>query len=260
MLNDAQRTEAAAALYLAEVERTPIPLISTTYPGADVVDAYAIATLVSEHRLAAGRIVKGHKVGLTSKAMREMSQAKEPDFGTLFDHWFVPEGSVIPADSLFRPLVEIEIAFVMREALRGPSVNAADVIRATDFVLPSIEIVDSRFTDRVTLVDTIADVASCGLVVLGGNPRRLTDLDIRRIGGTLWRNGEIEETGTAAAVMGNPINAVAWLANKLHEFGVTIEPGHVVLSGSFVRAVRMNPGDVIHAAFDEFGDVSIALR
>lgn len=260
MLTEAQRTEAAAALYIAEVERVPIPLISTTYPGADVVDAYAIATKVSEHRIAAGRIVKGHKVGLTSKAMREMSQAKEPDFGTLFDHWFVPEGSVIPAESLFRPLVEIEIAFVMREALRGPSVNAADVIRATDFVLPSIEIVDSRFTDRVTLVDTIADVASCGLVVLGGNPRRLTDIDIRRVGGTLWRNGEIEETGTSAAVMGNPINAVAWLANKLHEFGVTIEPGHVVLSGSFVRAVRMSPGDVINAAFDELGDVSLTLR
>ena len=260
MLTEAQRTEAAAALHRAEVERVPIPLISTTYPDADVADAYAIATKVGEHRLADGHVVKGHKVGLTSKAMREMSQAEEPDFGTLFDHWFVPEGSVIPADSLFRPLVEIEIAFVMRDALRGPSVNAADVIRATDFVLPSIEIVDSRFTDRVTLVDTIADVASCGLVVLGGNPRRLTDLDIRRVGGTLWRNGEIEETGTAAAVMGNPINAVAWLANTLHGFGVTIEPGHVVLSGSFVRAVRIGAGDTITAVFDQLGDVGITLR
>ena len=260
MLTDDQRHEAADALYRAETERVQIPLLSETYPDADVVDAYEIATLVSRLRLAAGRTVKGHKVGLTSKAMREMSLATEPDFGTLFDHWFVPEGTLIPAGSLFRPLVEIEIAFVMKERLVGPSVNAADVIRATDFVLPSIEIVDSRFTDRPKLVDTIADVASCGLVVLGGNPRRLTDIDVRRIGGTLLKNGEIEESGTAAAVMGNPVNAVAWLANKLHEFGVTIEPGHVVLSGSFVRAVRMASGDTVTALFDELGDVTIALR
>ena len=211
-------------------------------------------------RLADGRRIKGHKVGLTSKAMREMSQADEPDFGTLFDHWFVPEGSTIAADSLFRPLVEIEIAFVMNDHLVGPAVNAADVIRATDFVLPAIEIVDSRFVDRPMLVDTIADVASCGLVVLGGNPRRLDDIDVRRIGGTLVKNGEIEESGVAAAVMGNPVNAVAWLANKLHEFGVTIEPGQVVLSGSFVRAVRFGAGDTITALFDELGDVTIAVR
>lgn len=260
MLTDDQRRELAEALHRAEVDRVQIPLISDTHPDADVVDAYEIATIVSELRLAAGRRVKGHKVGLTSKAMREMSLATEPDFGTLFDHWFVPEGSIIPASSLFRPLVEIEIAFVMRERLEGPAVNAADVIRATDFVLPSIEIVDSRFTGRPKLVDTIADVASCGLVVLGGNPRRLTDIDVRRIGGTLLKNGEIEESGTAAAVMGNPINAVAWLANKLHEFGVTIEPGHVVLSGSFVRAVRIAEGDTVTALFDQLGDVTLALR
>lgn len=260
MLTDDQRREAAEALYRAEVDRVQIANLSATHPDADVVDAYEIATKVSELRLAAGRRIKGHKVGLTSKAMREMSLATEPDFGTLFDHWFVPEGSLIPASSLFRPLVEIEIAFVMKERLEGPAVNAADVIRATDFVLPSIEIVDSRYTDRPQLVDTIADVASCGLVVLGGNPRRLTELDLRRIGGTLVKNGDIEETGTAAAVMGNPINAVAWLANKLHEFGVTIEPGQVVLSGSFVRAVRIATGDTVTALFDELGDITLALR
>lgn len=260
MLSEDQRTDVAAALYGAEVGRVQIANLSTTHPDADVVDAYEIATKVSAMRLAAGRRVAGHKVGLTSKAMREMSQADEPDFGTLFDHWFVPEGSTIPADSLFRPLVEIEIAFVMRGHLQGPNANAADVIRATEFVLPSIEIVDSRFVDRPKLVDTIADVASCGLVVLGGNPRHLTDIDIRRIGGTLVKNGEIEESGVAAAVMGNPVNAVAWLANKLHEFGVAIEPGHVVLSGSFVRAVRFGAGDTVTALFDELGDVTISMR
>ena len=260
MLSEAQRTDIATALYVAEVERVQIPNISATHPNADVVDAYEIAKKVSALRLADGRRITGHKVGLTSKAMRDMSQADEPDFGTLFDHWFVPEGSTIPADGLFRPLVEIELAFVMNDRLEGPRANAADVIRATDFVLPAIEIVDSRFVDRPQLVDTIADVASCGLVVLGGNPRRLCDIDIRRIGGTLVKNGEIEESGVAAAVMGNPVNAVAWLANKLHEFGVTIEPGHVVLSGSFVRAVRLGAGDTITALFDELGDVTISMR
>ena len=148
--------------------------------------------------------------------MQEAAGINEPDYGVLLDDLFVAEGSVIPTDRLFQPLAEAELAFVLREPLAGPSVNAADVIRATDFVLPCIEVVDRRFSERGVLVDTIADNASSGLVVLGGNPVGLGDIDIRTIGVTLTKNGVIEDTGVASAVMGNPINAVAWLANKLH--------------------------------------------
>ena len=152
----------------------------------------------------------------------------------------------------------MELVFVLKAALPGPSVTAADVIRATDFILPAIEIVDSRQKGRGpnSLIDSISDAASCGLVILGGNPRRLDQIDIRRIGASLAINGVIEETGVASAVMGNPINAVAWLANKLHEFGVTPEPGHVILSGSFLKAIPFEVGDSVLAQYDTLGEVS----
>lgn len=261
-LTEAQRKEAAAALFAAERDRKWIEPITLTYPEADVEDAYRIAMLVTEMKLAAGRRIKGHKIGLTSKAMRSLSGATEPDYGTLFDDWFVPEGSVIPMSRFNRPRIEVELAFVLKQDLVGPSVNAADVIRATDFVLPCIEIVDSRFSRRGAggVVDTISDAASCGLVILGGNPRRLDQIDVRRIGASLSRNGEVEQSGVASAVMANPINAVAWLANKLHEFGVTMSAGHVILSGSFIAAIPFEAGDTLTALFDQLGEVSCSFE
>jgi 2-keto-4-pentenoate hydratase len=258
MLSTEQIAEAAASLHQAELDNEPIAPISTTYPDADLDDAYRIAMAVTERKLKAGRVIKGHKIGLTSKAMRSLSGATEPDYGTLFDDWFVPEGGAVPRSSMNEPIVEIELAFVLGGPLVGPSVNAADVIRATDFVLPCIEVVDKRQRGRGSnpLVDTIADAASCGRVVLGGCPARLTDVDVRRIGGSLSINGTIEQTGVAGAVMGNPINAVAWLANKLHEFGVPTEAGHVILSGSFIRAVPFAVGDTVSAVFDRLGEVT----
>lgn len=261
-MTDEQRRAAAEALYQAEKTYTWMQPISATYPDADVEDAYIISMLVTDLKVADGRLVKGHKIGLTSKAMRSLTNATEPDYGTLFDNWFVAEGSVIPMERMNRPLVEVELAFVLREPLVGPSVNAADVIRATDFVLPSLEIVDSRFASRgpKPLIDSISDAASCGLVVLGGRPAKLTDVDIRRIGAILTKNGEVEESGVSAAVMGNPISSVAWLANKLHEFGVTMQPGHVVLSGSFIKAIPFGPGDTLVAIFDQLGEVTCSLK
>jgi 2-keto-4-pentenoate hydratase len=191
--------------------------------------------------------------------MQEAAGIDEPDYGVLLDDLFVPEGSVIPTDRLFEPRAEAELAFVLAEPLPGPSVNAADVIRATDFVLPCIEVVDRRFNARGVLVDTIADNASSGLVVLGGNPVGLHDIDIRTIGVTLTRNGVVEDTGVASAVMGNPLNAVAWLANKLHSLGVALEAGHVVLSGSFIKAIRFGAGDVVAADFTALGTVQLAV-
>jgi len=259
-LTDAERREAARQLFEAERTRTPMEPISALWPQADVEDAYRISMAVTDMKLAAGRVIKGHKIGLTSKAMRSLTGATEPDYGTLFDNWFVNESAVIPAAVLNRALVEVELAFILKAPLVGPAVNAADVIRATDFVVPALEIVDSRFSRRGTLVDSISDAASCGLVMLGGNPRKLHQIDIRRIGGVLTKNGEVEESGVAAAVMGNPINSVAWLANKLHEFGVTMQAGHVVLSGSFIKAIPFGAGDTLVAIFDELGEIVCSVR
>lgn len=259
-LDASQHTLAAKSLLAAENDRAPIEPISLTYPDADIEDAYRIAMEVTALKVAAGRMVKGHKIGLTSKPMQQLVGTTEPDFGTLVDDWFLLEGSTVDTGLLNRPLVEIELAFVLGTALSGPHVNAADVIRATEFVMPAIEIVDSRYTKRGTnlLVDSIADTASCGRVVVGGRPRRLPDVDLRREGAALYKNGVVEETGVAAAVMGNPINAVVWLANKLAEFGVLMEPGHVILSGSFIKAIPFSAGNTLTALFDNFGDITFA--
>jgi 2-oxo-hept-3-ene-1,7-dioate hydratase len=260
-LTPTQHEAIANALYEAERTAVPIEPISTTYPDADVDDAYAISRAVTGRKLAEGRRVKGHKVGLTSKAMRSLTTATEPDYGTLTDDFFVAEGSTVRRSRMNRPLVEVEIAFVLKRDLAGPSVHAAEVIQATDFILPCLEIVDSRQVRRgpSPLVDTIADAASCGFVVLGGNPRRLIDVDVRRIGAVLLKNGDVEESGVAAAVMGNPVNAVVWLANKLLELGVHLEAGHVVLSGSFVKAIPFGAGDTLTAIFDTLGEVSLSV-
>ena len=259
-LTESEIAAAAAALFAAKRDATTIDPISATYPTADIEDAYRIATAVTNLKLAAGRRIKGHKVGLTSKAMRSLNGATEPDYGTLFDDWFVPEGARIVRGRMNRPLVEVEIAFVLGASLRGPSVNAADVIRATDFIVPCIEIVDVRQKGRgpTPLIDSIADAAACGLVVLGGCPARLTDLDIRRIGATLSINGSVEESGVASAVMGNPINSVAWLVNKLHTYGVAPEQGQVILSGSFIKAIPFQAGDTVVALFDRLGEVTFS--
>ncbi len=259
MMTDEQIHAAAQALYQAEITNTPMTPISQTYAEATIDDAYRIGGLVTDIKLANGRKVKGHKIGLTSKAMRSLTGATEPDYGTLFDDWFILEGQPIPRSRMNRPLVEVELAFVLKDELGGPACTAADVIRATDFVLPSIEIVDSRFQGRGPngLVDSISDAASCGLIVLGGNPRRLTDLDIREVGASMAINGIIEESGVARAVMDNPISSVAWLINKLSEFGVTPQPGHVILSGSFLKATVFQPGDNVIALFSHgLGEVA----
>lgn len=260
-MTEDQRREAAAALVRAEQTREWIEPITLTYDGADIEDAYAIGQYATEAKVAAGRIVKGHKVGLTSKAMRSYTGATEPDYGTLFDNWFVDEGSRVSMSTMNRPAVEIELVFVLKDSLGGSDVNAADVVRATDFVLPAIEVIDGRYSRSGVggVVDSIADAATCGFVILGGNPRRLTDLDIRHVAGALYKNGEIEESGTAAAVMGNPINAVAWLARKLAEFGVTMEAGHSILSGSFIKAHPIEAGDSFVADFGPLGQISFGV-
>lgn len=258
-LTDEQRTAAAGALFAAERDRVWIDPLTVTYPGIDIEDAYRISMLVTDRKVQAGRRVVGHKIGLTSAAMRELVGVDEPDYGTLFDDWIVPESSSIAHDRLNLARVEIELAFVLGSPLDMAQPTAADVIRATDFVLPAIEIVDSRFAERGTVVDSIADAATCGGVVLGSQPRRLTDIDVRDVAGSLEVNGDVVEQGRSSASMGSPINAVAWLAAKLHEFGVVLGPGHIVLSGSFIRAPWISAGDELVARFEGCGSVAVSI-
>lgn len=259
-MDEDTRTQASRALLDAQRSRQQIRPLSERYPDIDVDDAYEIQLIGVRTEQESGRLVKGHKVGLTSKAMQSMLGVHEPDYGHLFDDMFFPEGSSVSMDLFLQPRVEIEVAFVLGERLAGPGITVADVLRATSFVCPSIEIIDSRIDDwRITLVDTIADNGSSAGVVLGGRRTSLDGLDLRTIGTTLRRNGSIVETGASGAVLGNPANAVAWLANKVAAFGVALEPGHVVLPGACTRAVNVEGGDVFRADFDGLGYVSIAF-
>ena len=260
-MTKAQHHEAAQALVEAEKTRVWTKPLTVKYEKADIEDAYAVGQMVTDMKVASGRVIKGHKVGLTSKAMRSLTGATEPDYGTIFDNWFLDEGSQVSMSRMNRPLVEIELVFVLKEPLGGPDVNAVDVIRATDFVLPAVEVVDNRYTGRGKqgVIDSISDAASCGFVMVGGNPVNLTDIDIRHVSGALYKNGEIEESGMASAVMGNPINSMAWLARKLHEFGVVMQPGHSILSGSFIKAHRIKAGESFVSDFGPLGQISFGV-
>lgn len=260
-LSAEQRLLAAKSLREAERAREPIGPLVGDYPGIDVVDAYEIQLINIRNRLAEGRLIRGHKVGLSSRAMQEMMGVDEPDYGHLLDDMFVFEDSEVDTASLCQPRVEVESAFILGRPLPGPGCNAADVLRATAYVVPAIEIIDSRIRDwKISLCDTIADNASSCRVVLGGRATPIDRVDLRTVGATLRRNGTIIASGTTGAVLGNPVTAVAWLANKVHAFGVTLEAGHVILPGSCTRAYDVAAGDNLRADFDTLGGVSINFR
>jgi 2-keto-4-pentenoate hydratase len=260
-LSPDQRELAAKALREAEHGCIPIGPLSVDHPGIDVVDAYEIQLINIRRRLAEGRLIRGHKVGLSSKAMQEMMGVDEPDYGHLLDDMFVFEDDEVDTGRLCQPRVEVEVGFILGAALPAPGCNVADVLRATAYVVPALEIIDSRIRDwKITLCDTIADNASSCRVVLGARATRIDQVDLRTLGATLRRNGTVIATGSSGAVLGNPVTAVAWLANKVHDFGVTLEAGHVVLPGSCTRAYDVAPGDNIRADFDTLGGVSINFR
>lgn len=254
------RDIAAQNLFSAQEERVPIAPLTDTWPAIDVTDAYEIQLANIRRRVGDGDTIQGHKVGLSARAMQQMLGVNEPDYGHLLESMFLYESDAIDASRFLQPRVEVEVAFVLGRPLCGPGVTVADVLSATEFVLPSIEIVDSRVADwRIKLADTIADNASSGAVVLGGSPTRLTDIDVRLVGATLRCNGELRETGCSGAVLGNPAVAVAWLANKVAAFGVTLEAGHVIMPGSCTRMIPVGAGDVIRADFDRLGHVAVAF-
>ncbi|MFV0462677.1 MAG: 2-keto-4-pentenoate hydratase [Nostocoides sp.] len=256
-METAHRSEAAERLLQAYVTRTPIEPLTSTYEGMDLEDAYAIQLLQMERLLADGRTVKGHKVGLTSVAMQKLLGVTNPDYGHLLDDFFYLEHAPIPAERFLQARVEPEVAFVLKKPLRGPGVTLHEAVAAIDFVLPALEIVDSRIRDwKIGLFDTIADNASSGALVLGSTPTALPEVDLRLTGANLHKNGELIGTGAGGAVLGSPITSLVWLANTVGARGVTLEAGHVILPGAVCAMVPVAAGDTVTATFAGLGSVT----
>jgi 2-keto-4-pentenoate hydratase len=255
-----ERQAAADALEEAERAATPLPPLVGRFPGLDVDDAYAIQMINVARRKAAGRRVVGHKVGLTAKVMQEMLGVDEPDYGHLLDDMVVEDGGHVVAASLCAPRVEVEVGFVLGAPLEGPGCTAEDVVAATERLVPTIEIIDSRIADwRITLCDTIADNASSARVAFGANGPDPTGMDLTSIGAELFIDGALKASGTSAAVLGNPANAVAWSANKLSEHGQRLEAGHFVIPGSCTKAFDVEAGNAVEARFASLGSVSVVF-
>jgi 2-oxo-hept-3-ene-1,7-dioate hydratase len=259
MLTDDERRAAAQSLLTAEESRVPIAQLSRTYPQIEIEDAYRIQDLWAEGRIAKGARVAGHKIGLTSRAMQMASKMTEPDYGRILDDALFNDGAQIKADLFIKPRLEVELAFIMGEDLQGPNVRIYDVMRATELIVPALEIIDYRTEVPRAITDTIADNAAFGAIVVGGRVIRPMDVDIRWIGATLSKNGIIEESGVSAAVMGHPAAGIAWLVNKLHAVGGKLEKGQIVLAGSFTRPVDITAGDVIHADYGPVGAIGVAF-
>ena len=250
-------SELADELWQAEQTCVPVEPLTKRRPGLEIEDAYTIQSLNIDRHVAQGAQVCGRKVGLTSLPMQELLGVKEPDYGVLLDHMFVEEGDEVALDRLLQPRIEAELAFVMEHDLAGPGVTAARALTAIAGALPAVEIVDSRVADwEIKLVDTVADNASSGLLVVGGNLRKVTDIDLRLVGVMVTRHGELVDTGAGAAILGNPARCVAWLANKIASFGASLRAGDVILPGAVHRMISVTPGDVFRAEFAHLGTVT----
>lgn len=263
MLDHATTQTLARRLYEARKTRTPLRQFSRQYPGMTIDDGYAIQREWVKLERADGRTIRGRKIGLTSRAMQIASQITEPDYAPLMDDMFFAQGGDIPIERFIAPRVEVELAFILGRPLKGPGVSLFDVLAATDYVCPAIEIIDARIEqfDRDSkqmrkVVDTISDFAANAGIVLGGRPVRPLDVDLRWVGAMLFKNGVIEETGLAAAVLNHPATGVAWLADKIAPHGEALEAGQVVLAGSFTRPVNAVAGDSFHVDYGPLGAVA----
>ncbi len=263
MLDTATIQSLARQLYEARKSRTPLRHFSKQHPGMTVSDGYAIQQAWVKLELADGRKIKGRKIGLTSRAMQQASQIDEPDYAPLMDDMFFAGGGDIPVNRFIAPRVEVELAFILGKPLEGPGVTLFDVLSATDYVTPAVEIIDARIEqfDRETkamrkVTDTISDFAANAGIVLGGRPVKPLDVDLRWVGALLHKNGVVEETGLAAAVLNHPATGVAWLANKLAPHGEKLNAGDVVLAGSFTRPVGAVAGDGFHVDYGPLGSIS----
>lgn len=251
----------ADRLYQAEKDRQGTHPLTETKPDLTIDEAYKIQWINVDRKLATGRKVTGKKIGLTSVAMQQLLGVDEPDYGHLLDDMVVENGQEIPFERVMQPRVEGEIAFILKKDLHGPRVTTTDVLQATEYIVPALEIVDSRVADwKIKLPDTIADNASAGLYILGGTPLRVDQVDLEKVGMVLYKNGQVINTGVGAAALGNPAYCVAWLANQMYHFGVHLKAGEVILSGALSAAVDARPGDHFTARFAHLGQVSVRFQ
>lgn len=255
--------ELAERLAASEQDKVQIRQFSLEHPGMTIADAYAIQRAWVARKLARGRKIVGHKIGLTSRAMQRSSNISEPDYGSLLDDMVFQTGSDIDIGRFIFPRVELELAFVLKSPLEGPDCTMFDVLNATDHVVPAVEIIDQRIqpvdpgSGRTrTVLDTISDNASNAGFVLGGRPVRPHDVDLRWVSAVCYRNGVIEESGVAAAVLNHPATGPAWLANKLHPYGERLEKGEIILGGSFTSLVPVRAQDVFHFDYGPLGAIS----
>ncbi|MEY2926727.1 MAG: hypothetical protein RL367_1204 [Pseudomonadota bacterium] len=259
MLTDDQLHAAAQAILTADETKVPTPQVSKLFPDMTIAEAYRVQDIWAEARIANGAKVAGHKIGLTSRAMQLASKMTEPDYGRILDDALFHDGAAIPAGRFIKPRIEVELAFIMGEDLRGSGVRIHDVMRATEFVTPALEIIDYRTEVPRAITDTIADNAAFAAIVLGGRMVRPFDVDVRWVGATLSKNGIIEESGVSAAIMGHPAAGIAWLVNKLDAVGTGLKKGQVVLGGSFTRPVDVEAGTVIHADYGPLGAIGVSF-
>ena len=244
---------------LAEADRTKtlIPRITARHPEATIEDSYAIQGIWRDAQLAAGRTLVGRKIGLTSKAMQHATGITEPDYGVMFDDTVYATGSDIPFDDFSNVRIEVELAFVLKRPLEGPDCTLEDALAAIDYAVPALEVLNSHIElEGRTIVDTISDNAAYGAMVLGDVRLDPQEIDLRWVPGVLSRNGEIEETGVAAGVLGHPATGVAWLANKFHQHGARLEAGEIILAGSFTRPMWVSRGDEVVCDYREGGTIT----
>ena len=267
MLSEEIIKDCAAQLHQAEKDRKQIRQISLQYPEITIPDAYKIQSEWLKLKLAEGRKIIGHKIGLTSRAMQMSSQIDEPDYGTLLDDMLFEDAGDIPTDRFIVPRIEVELAFILKEPLSGPNCTIFDVYNATDYVIPALELIDARSqsidpeSGRPRKVfDTFADNAANGGIIMGGRPIKPSEMDLRWVSAMMYRNGVIEETGVAAGVLNHPANGVAWLANRLHPYGITLEPGQIILGGSFTRPVAARKGDTFQVDYGPLGSISCFFK
>ena len=250
----------ADELYDAGNEKTPIEPLVSRFPEITINCAYKIQLENVRKRVSEGERIIGKKIGLTSYPMQEMLGVYEPDYGHIFNTMVLPKNE-LSLSTVIQPKAEGEIAFVMKEGIQGPGITSTDVICATDFVMPAIEIIDSRVRDwKIKIEDTVADNASSAFILLGTKALALNEVDMFSTGMVFCKNGEIVATGAAAAVMGNPVNAVTWLINRLSEFGVGIKKGETILSGALTAAVDLKENDVVEVVFDRLGPVILKVK
>jgi 2-oxo-hept-3-ene-1,7-dioate hydratase len=256
--------DCAARLYAAEKGRTQIGQFSLAWPEMTIEDGYAIQRAWVDAKLGEGRTLIGRKIGLTSRAMQRSSNVEEPDYGALLDDMLFQNGHDIPIERFIEPRVEVELAFILKSPLEGPNCTLFQALDATDWVSPAVEIIDARIErfDRASGVtrkvfDTIADNAANAGLVLGGRPVKPDATDLRWVSALMYRNGVIEESGVAAAVLNHPANGVAWLANKLAPYGQRLEAGEIVLGGSFTAPIEARAGDSFHVDYGPLGAISM---